>query len=191
MALAYSTISAKVSTVMAWLASHFSADLSVSVTSTSKGRGFSGVMKRWGFSGGPRTHGQSDRERAPGSIGQGTDPGRVHKGKKMPGHYGHKNVNIKNIQILHIDEDNQQIFLSGPVPGAINTVLTISKIRSSKAPQLLLDSTPIEKESKKEVTSKEETTAKKETKTKKENPEKEKETPKTDTKVDDKSENKE
>ena len=57
---------------------------SVKVTGRAKGKGFTGVMKRWGFKGGPRTHGQSDRQRAPGSIGQGTDPGRVFLGKKMP-----------------------------------------------------------------------------------------------------------
>ena len=57
----------------------------VKVTGTSKGTGFTGVVKRWGFKGGPRTHGQADRERAPGSIGSGTTPGRVYKNKHMAG----------------------------------------------------------------------------------------------------------
>ena len=57
----------------------------VSVTGTSKGKGFAGVVKRHGFHGGPKTHGQSDRERAPGSIGQTTTPGRVYKAKEWPG----------------------------------------------------------------------------------------------------------
>ena len=60
----------------------------VNITATSKGKGTSGVVKRWHFAGGPKTHGQSDRERAPGSIGRGTTPGRIVKGKRMAGHMG-------------------------------------------------------------------------------------------------------
>ncbi len=104
----------------------------VNATAITKGRGFSGAMKRWGFGGGPRTHGQSDRARAVGSIGQGTDPGRVHKGKKMPGHYGNTTKTIKNLQIVNIDSDRNQIWLSGPVPGSRGTVVKLTKIRNSQ-----------------------------------------------------------
>ena len=60
----------------------------VDVTSTSKGRGYQGGVRRHNFRGGPKTHGQSDRHRAPGSIGSGTTPGRVYKGTRMAGHMG-------------------------------------------------------------------------------------------------------
>jgi large subunit ribosomal protein L3 len=108
----------------------------IQVSGTSKGRGFSGVMKRWGFHGGPRTHGQSDRERAPGSIGQGTDPGRVHKGKKMPGRYGNQRFTIRNLTVLHIDPDQNQLLISGPIPGAVGSLITLKKTGSTTAPKL-------------------------------------------------------
>jgi large subunit ribosomal protein L3 len=95
----------------------------VTITGTSKGKGFQGVVKRWGFHGGPRTHGQSDRLRAPGSIGAGTDPGRVWKGKKMGGRMGGDTITLKNIEILDI-KDNFLV-LSGPIPGAKGKVIAI------------------------------------------------------------------
>jgi len=95
----------------------------VTITGTSKGKGFQGVVKRWGFAGGPRTHGQSDRLRAPGSIGAGTDPGRVWKGKKMGGRMGGDTVTIKGVEILNI-KDNLLV-LSGPIPGAKGKLVAI------------------------------------------------------------------
>jgi large subunit ribosomal protein L3 len=100
--------------------------------STSKGRGFSGGMKRWGFRGGPRTHGQSDRARAVGSIGQGTSPGRVHKGKKMPGRYGNQQFAIESLTILKVDAENQEVWLSGPIPGPRGTIVTLTKTGEGK-----------------------------------------------------------
>ncbi len=88
----------------------------VKVSGTSKGRGFAGVIKRWGFHSQPKTHGQSDRERAPGSIGAQT-PGRVLKGKKMPGHYGHQRVTVKNLLVVKVDEKKNELWLRGAVPG--------------------------------------------------------------------------
>jgi len=105
----------------------------VLVIGTSKGRGFAGVMKRWGFHGGPKTHGQSDRLRAPGSIGQGTDPGRVHKGKKMPGHFGVDRVTVKNLTVFKIDKENNHLYLSGSVPGARGGFLIIKMIKKHKS----------------------------------------------------------
>jgi len=104
----------------------------VKVQGTSKGRGFAGGMKRHGFHGGPRTHGQSDRARAVGSIGAGTTPGRVLKGKKMPGHYGDAITTVLNLVVLHIDEANKEVWLSGPVPGAINSAVKIEKLGEKK-----------------------------------------------------------
>lgn len=95
----------------------------VTVTGTSKGKGFAGVVKRWGFKGGQRTRGQSDRLRAPGSIGAGTDPGRVLKGKKMGGRMGQDTVTIKDKEIIDIKEN--YILISGPVPGPKGQVVSI------------------------------------------------------------------
>lgn len=110
----------------------------VNVSGISKGRGFSGVVKRWGFHGGPRTHGQSDRERAPGSIGQGTTPGRIYKGKKMAGHFGNTQMTSRNLTVLALDPDNQEIWLSGQIPGSKNGVVIIHKI-GHKTPLDLLN----------------------------------------------------
>lgn len=99
----------------------------VIVRAISKGKGFAGVMKRWGFKGGPRTHGQSDRERAPGSIGQGTDPGRVWKGKKMPGRMGRQKVLIKGLKVFKIDEERNQMGVTGLIPGGKGGVVEVIK----------------------------------------------------------------
>lgn len=98
----------------------------VKVQGISKGRGFAGAMKRHNFHGGPKTHGQSDRARAVGSIGAGTTPGHVWKGKKMPGHYGNATATVMNLVVLHIEEN--EVWLSGPVPGAINSAVKITKL---------------------------------------------------------------
>jgi large subunit ribosomal protein L3 len=100
----------------------------VAVTGISKGRGFAGVVKRWGFHGGPATHGQSDRLRAPGSIGQGTTLGRVHRGKKMPGHFGVDRITVKNLTVFKTDKENNRLHLAGAVPGARGGYIIIRKI---------------------------------------------------------------
>ncbi|HUS60413.1 MAG TPA: 50S ribosomal protein L3 [Nevskiaceae bacterium] len=99
----------------------------VKVTGQSKGKGFTGVMKRWGFKGGPRTHGQSDRQRAPGSIGQGTTPGRVYKGKKMPGRAGGQKVTISGLTVTEVDDKNNLLEIKGLLPGPKNGFLIIRK----------------------------------------------------------------
>lgn len=104
----------------------------VQATGTSKGKGFAGVVKRWGFAGGPKTHGQSDRLRAPGSIGLGTTPGRVVKGKKMAGRMGGERVTVKNLTVLKVDEENGEVWLSGPVPGPRGTLLLVKKTGENK-----------------------------------------------------------
>jgi len=86
------------------------------VTFKSKGRGFSGVIKRHGFAGGPGAHG-SRFHRAPGSIGNCEWPGRVQPGQKMPGHYGNETKTVKN-EILEFNADSGIIVVKGSVPGA-------------------------------------------------------------------------
>ncbi|NCN06724.1 MAG: 50S ribosomal protein L3 [Candidatus Pacebacteria bacterium] len=110
----------------------------VKVQGVSKGRGFTGAVKRYGFKGGPKTHGQSDRTRAVGSIGAGTTPGRVYKGKRMPGHSGVDTVTVSGLVIVHVDQKENEIWLSGPVPGAINSSLRIRKDGGQKQIKLNL-----------------------------------------------------
>ena len=99
----------------------------IKVIGTSKGKGFSGVVRRWGFRGGPKTHGQSDRHRSPGSIGAGTSPGRVWPGKKMPGHYGVDRVTVKGLKIVATDPEKNVVLVRGPIPGANNGIVRIEK----------------------------------------------------------------
>lgn len=101
----------------------------VMVQGKTKGKGFSGVVKRWGMTGGRRTHG-SDSERRVGSIGQTTDPGRVWKGKKMPGRQGGQMKTIKGIEIFKIDEKNNEVWISGLLPGGKNNLLKITKVEA-------------------------------------------------------------
>ena len=98
----------------------------VSATSKSKGRGFAGVIKRWGFHRQPVTGGQSDRVRAPGSIGAQT-PGKVIRGKKMPGHYGNKTATVTHLRIVKIDKEQNLLYVSGAVPGHVNSWVVITK----------------------------------------------------------------
>lgn len=88
----------------------------VDITGITKGRGFTGVMKRWGFSGGPMSHG-SKFHRRPGSIGQTTDPGRVFKGKKMAGRYGMEQVTVKNLKVMKVIPERNLLLVKGSVPG--------------------------------------------------------------------------
>jgi len=99
-------------------------DKPVLVSGLSRGKGFTGVMKRWNFHGQQATRGQSDKPRAAGSIGAQT-PGKVFKGKKMAGHHGNKKVTILGLKIVRVVPESQEIMVSGPVPGARNTDLVI------------------------------------------------------------------
>jgi large subunit ribosomal protein L3 len=104
---------------------------SVHVRGVSKGRGFSGVVKRWGFSGGKATHG-SRSHRIPGSIGACATPGRVQKGRKMPGRMGNQNVTIKNLKVIDVRPEMDLVLLRGAVPGATNSFLEIWKASPGK-----------------------------------------------------------
>lgn len=99
----------------------------VDILGTSKGRGFSGVIKRHGFHGGPKTHG-SRSHRVPGSIGCSAWPAKVIKGKKMPGQYGNVKKTIRNMEIVDIKPDENLILLKGSIPGAKSSIVEIKKI---------------------------------------------------------------
>ncbi|HEY4502477.1 MAG TPA: 50S ribosomal protein L3 [Candidatus Paceibacterota bacterium] len=96
----------------------------VTVAAISKGKGFQGVVKRHRFSGGPRTHGQKHSEREPGSIGA-TGPQRVFKGTKMAGRMGSDRVTLRGVKVLRVDEDNNEIFVRGSIPGRRGTVVEV------------------------------------------------------------------
>jgi len=104
----------------------------VAVTGTSKGKGFSGVMKRWGFKGGPDSHG-STRHRSPGSIGSSAYPSRVFKGKKLPGHQGVATVTIKKLEIVDIKLEKNLLFLKGSVPGKKKGIVIIKPLNKVPA----------------------------------------------------------
>jgi len=104
----------------------------VQVTGISKGKGFAGGVKRYGFRGGPKTHGQSDRHRAPGSIGQGTTPGRVYKGKRMAGHMGVEQVTVKNLPIVAVDAERNELWVRGPIPGNKGSLIVVKRISENK-----------------------------------------------------------
>ena len=98
----------------------------VRVSAISKGKGFQGVVKRHGFHGGPRSHGQKHSEREPGSIGGGgRDGGRVAKGMRMAGRMGGERVTVKNLKILAVDKESNEILISGAVPGRRGTLVEL------------------------------------------------------------------
>jgi len=90
----------------------------ISVTGTSKGKGFAGGVKRHNFKTQDATHGNSLAHRAPGSIGQNQTPGRVFKGKKMAGQMGNVRRTISNLEVVKVDKDKNLLMIKGGVPGA-------------------------------------------------------------------------
>ena len=99
----------------------------VKVSLNSKGRGFTGVVKRWNFAGGPDSHG-SRFHRAPGSVGMCEWPGRIMPGQKMPGQYGNKKVTVQN-EVVSFDPENKILVVKGSIPGPNGA---IGKIRIVK-----------------------------------------------------------
>jgi large subunit ribosomal protein L3 len=97
----------------------------VDISGKTKGRGFTGVVKRWGMKGNRRTHGTHEFFRHGGSIGTRTWPGNVHKGKRMGGHYGDERATIQNLKIVQLLEDKNCVLLSGAIPGGTNSLVEI------------------------------------------------------------------
>ena len=112
------------------IGSHLTADLFevgqyVDVTGTSKGKGYAGVIKRHNFKMQDATHGNSLAHRGHGSIGQCQTPGRVWKGKKMSGHMGDVQKTVQSLKIVHMDVENNVIYIKGSVPGFNGSQLKI------------------------------------------------------------------
>ena len=99
----------------------------VRVSGKSKGKGFTGVIKRHNFARQKKTHGTGHTERAPGSIGQASDPSRVFPGMRMAGRHGNKKITVDNLEIVEVLAENNQILIKGAVPGARNGLLVITK----------------------------------------------------------------
>jgi large subunit ribosomal protein L3 len=98
----------------------------VTVSGTSRGLGFQGVVKRHHFRGGAATHG-SMFHRAPGSIGASAWPSRTLKGMKAGGHMGADKVTVRNIEVVRVDADNNLLVVRGSVPGAGGGIVVIRK----------------------------------------------------------------
>lgn len=92
----------------------------VDVTGTSKGKGFSGTIKRHNFGAQRTSHGNSRSHRVPGSIGMAQDPGRVFPGKRMAGQYGNKKATIQCLEVIRVDSERGLLLVKGAVPGAVN-----------------------------------------------------------------------
>ncbi|MEW6375147.1 MAG: 50S ribosomal protein L3 [Thermodesulfobacteriota bacterium] len=90
----------------------------VDVTGLSRGKGFSGVMKRHGFHGSPGSHGTHEYFRHGGSVGSATYPHHTFKGMKMPGQHGNRRVTLQNIKVVDVKEDQNLILLKGGIPGS-------------------------------------------------------------------------
>ena len=105
----------------------------VDVTGWSKGRGFTGVMKRHGFSGAPGSHGTHEYFRHGGSIGAAADPSRTFKGKRMPGHYGNERVTVQNLKVMQVKPEENLLVVKGAVPGAVNSIVIIKEAKKKRS----------------------------------------------------------
>jgi len=103
----------------------FAAGQLIDVTGTSKGKGFSGTIKRHNFSSQRASHGNSRSHRVPGSTGMSQDPGRVFPGKRMAGQYGNVKSTVQNLEIIRVDTERQLLLVKGAVPGAVNSDVVV------------------------------------------------------------------
>ncbi len=90
----------------------------VDVTGTTKGRGFSGVIRRHNFRSNRASHGNSRSHNTPGSIGMAQDPGRVFPGKRMAGQYGNVTRTVQTLTVVRVDAERGLLLVKGSVPGA-------------------------------------------------------------------------
>lgn len=121
----------------------FSVGDKVVVVGESKGKGFAGVVKRHHFRGGPASHGHKDNLRMPGSIGAGGVQ-RVFKGMRMGGHMGTDRVTIKNLEIVEVHPETNELYIKGAVPGGRNALLCISAEGELKLTATMAGSTDAE-----------------------------------------------
>jgi large subunit ribosomal protein L3 len=108
-------------------ADHFESGQRVDAIGTSKGRGYTGVVKRHGFKIKKRTHGTHEAFRHPGSIGAGAWPGRVFKGGKQAGQMGNMRSTSQNLEVVRVDADKNLVFVRGAVPGHKNGIVRLRR----------------------------------------------------------------
>ena len=109
----------------------FAVGQEVDVTGTTKGRGFTGVIRRHHFSSNRETHGNSVSTRAPGSIGMAQDPGRVFPGKRMAGQHGNAQRTVQGLKVVRIDTVRGLLLIKGAVPGSAGChVIVCPTVRS-------------------------------------------------------------
>ena len=99
----------------------------VNVVGRTKGRGYTGVMKRHGMGGFPKSHGTHEYFRHGGAIGNRSYPGKIFKGKRMAGHYGNDRMKALNLQVVDVQPNENLLFLHGAIPGAKGQVVLIQK----------------------------------------------------------------
>ena len=104
----------------------FKAGDKVDVVGTSKGHGYSGVIKRWNQRRLKETHGVGPVHREVGSMGANSTPSRVFKQKHMPGQYGNERVTVQNLEIVRVDAARNALLIKGAIPGAKGSVVTVS-----------------------------------------------------------------
>ncbi|MEG1528473.1 MAG: 50S ribosomal protein L3 [Clostridia bacterium] len=97
----------------------------VDVTGTTKGHGFSGVIKRWGHHRLKETHGVGPVHRQVGSLGANSTPSRVMPGKKLPGQYGAEQMTVLNLKVIRVDEERGVLLIKGAIPGAKNSIVYV------------------------------------------------------------------
>jgi large subunit ribosomal protein L3 len=110
----------------------FQAGQRVDARGTTRGRGFTGVVRRWNFAGAVDTHGTHEYRRHPGSIGTNMTPGRTLPNLKMGGQYGNETVSILNVKIARIDPERHLLLLEGAVPGARNGLVLVRRAVKAK-----------------------------------------------------------
>ncbi len=99
----------------------------VDVVGTSKGHGYSGIIKKWNGRRLRMSHGTGPVHRQVGSVGANSTPSRVFKGRHMPGEYGNDRVTIQNLEVVKVDADRNLIMIKGNVPGIKGSILTIKE----------------------------------------------------------------
>ena len=104
----------------------------VDVVGTSKGHGFSGVIKRWNHRRLKETHGVGPVHREVGSMSANSTPSRVFKQKKMPGQYGHERVTVQNLEVVKVDAARNALLIKGAVPGPKGSIVAVSDSVKSK-----------------------------------------------------------
>lgn len=99
----------------------------VDVAGTTKGRGFTGVIKRYGFAGNPGSHGTHETFRGPGSVGSAAHPSHTPKGKRLAGHHGVARRTIRNLVVVRVDKDRNLLLVKGAIPGSRGGLVEVRK----------------------------------------------------------------